>query len=109
MPALPALALQAAQRCMAGASGLSGATCVLCPAPAAVFCRNDGVLLCADCDVHTHSSSDYLSRHERVPLLYLPPADRARVIGGDCVGMLSIPVTSESLRCGLRCCIKHST
>ncbi|GLC41082.1 hypothetical protein PLESTB_000945100 [Pleodorina starrii] len=42
--------------------------CVVCAAPASVYCENDKALLCKDCDVRIHMSNAVAARHvRRVP------------------------------------------
>lgn len=41
--------------------------CVLCRAPAALYCRNDDAFLCSQCDIQVHGCIPALSSHERVP------------------------------------------
>lgn len=50
-----------------GAPRRAAAACVLCCAPAAVFCRNDEAFLCGDCDLDVHKSSSLAATHERLP------------------------------------------
>jgi hypothetical protein len=45
--------------------------CVLCRAPAALYCRNDDAFLCSSCDLQVHGCSAVLAGHERVPCALL--------------------------------------
>lgn len=40
-------------------------SCVLCHAPAVVYCRSDDAFLCTACDVQMHSASAAVAAHER--------------------------------------------
>lgn len=42
-------------------------TCVVCSAPAKVYCENDKAFLCKECDVTIHTSNALAAKHTRVP------------------------------------------
>ncbi|PNH09754.1 Zinc finger protein CONSTANS-LIKE 5 [Tetrabaena socialis] len=43
------------------------ASCVVCSAPASIYCDNDKAMLCKDCDVRIHTSNAVAARHTRRP------------------------------------------
>lgn len=47
---------------------MSDKKCVVCSAPAEVFCHNDDAYLCALCDVTVHHAHPLAASHTRVPI-----------------------------------------
>ena len=47
---------------------MAGKKCVVCSAPAEVFCHNDNAYLCAVCDVTVHQAHPVAASHHRVPI-----------------------------------------
>lgn len=45
------------------------ALCLVCQAPASIFCTNDGAHMCVSCDITIHSCNVLANRHHRVSLL----------------------------------------
>lgn len=75
-------------------------SCVLCHAPAVVYCRSDDAFLCAACDVQMHSASAAVAAHERcAAAALLAPA----CAPSDSAAASTLPTpTAQQLRCGLR-------
>lgn len=47
---------------------MSDRKCVVCSAPAKVFCQNDNAYLCELCDVTVHQAHPLAASHVRVPI-----------------------------------------
>lgn len=47
---------------------MSDKKCVVCSAPAEVFCHHDNAYLCALCDVTVHQAHPLAASHTRVPI-----------------------------------------
>lgn len=57
-----------------GAPAPQARACVLCRAPAALYCRNDDAFLCSSCDLQVHGCSALLAGHDRMPCAALAAA-----------------------------------
>lgn len=94
-------AVAAAARPALAAAQQRHPSCVLCHAPAAIYCRNDDAFLCSVCDVQMHSASTAVAAHERCSAAaLLAPA----CAPSDSAAASTLPTpTAQQLRCGRSC------